>query len=120
MHYLIGFAVFAALMVIGAVSGEKTLTRRIAVATDILTFSVITRRYGVTISSWCRVQQLAGKDGSRFGRVLARVLNKLQSDHCARAVQADIERAELAMEYLAGADLAHQLAQWEQSVASKH
>lgn len=114
--FLIGFALFVVLMIGGAVSGEKTLTRRLAVATDILTFSVVTRRYGVTISSWCRLQQLAGTEGSKFGRALAWALDHIQKDHCAQAVQADIERAEAAMQFLAGADLAHRLSLWEQSL----
>jgi hypothetical protein len=109
--------IFLALMIIGVCAKEKTWTHRLAVSVDLIACSVVWLKYDVTISSWCRVQQLAGKDGNKFGRALGWVLNKIQKDHCALAVQADIERAEAAMEFLAGADLAQQLAEWEKSVA---
>ena len=96
----IAFGLFIAALVTGVLSGAHTLARTFSLAVDILTFSLFSRKFGITISSWCGLQIRAGAQGSRFGRALGWVLNHIQYRHCERAIQDDIRRANSAIDYL--------------------
>jgi hypothetical protein len=104
MIYLLGLIV---LLIVGAVSKEKTLTHRIAVALDILTLSVTWKQYDVTISSWCGMEIRKGSAGNKFGRALGWCLNHLQANHCELAILADLERAQSAATYLTLVSVRH-------------
>mgnify|MGYP000943517690 FL=1 len=69
------------------------------ITVDYLLSVVLFRRAGVTISS---MSALARNKGKQWGCVLCRVLDWIDTDHCTNAIQADIERANRALDTLKG------------------
>jgi len=64
-------------------------------------FSVLLfRRSGITVSSESAMARNAGK---RWGCLLCKLLDRLDTNHCTLAIQADIDRANLALKTLQNA-----------------
>ena len=86
---------------------SKTYVHNILIGLDCLGAALLFNRNDITISSMCRVVQLHdanetswrinGLDLQRwqiiFLRWLAVILDKIQTGHCAKAVEGDLERA---------------------------
>lgn len=71
----------------------------------------------VSLRSWCHIQRIAGNKGNPLGRHLGWVLNTItRRDYCREAVLRDVKRCDKALDYLASAQLAWSLAEWEESL----
>lgn len=92
--------VFLVLLTVGVFSGAKTWTRRFDLAVDMLTLSLFTKVYGVTISSACGLALRADPKGTTFLHKLGRVLNKIQTNHCELAIADDTIRLGEGLTYL--------------------
>lgn len=68
---------------------------------DLLFAGWIWRDYGITISSFTRLE-MRKVSAKRWARVLNGFLNLFEKEHCEKARLADIERAETAIKILKG------------------
>ncbi len=68
------------------------------VAIDIFFSSVIANGHNITISSRCGIA--TRENGNKWLIKLGKFLNYFEENHCELSIQADIERAKKAIEYL--------------------
>lgn len=67
---------------------------------DILLCGWIWRNYDITISSMTGLELRRGAAARRWARILGGFLNWLQTDHCEKAIAADLARLEMAHKIL--------------------
>lgn len=109
MTLLLCLLVFLVLIVVGVVSKEKTFTRKLAVAVDMLAATLLWSAYDITISSRAGIAvrlKTAKQPYSKLLVMLAYVLNKIDANHVELAIQADIMRGTSALLYLRIAEAA--------------
>ncbi len=87
---------------------SKTFTGIVAISADIFTASVFWKHADVTVSSLCGLE-LRKSGGIWSLRVIGRLLNRIQTDHCERAIASDIERAREALTLLGAKEENEQL-----------
>lgn len=103
MQFILFVLTFLVLLVVGAVSKEKTFTRKFAVAVDILFATLLWSSYDVTISARAGIAvraKAAKQPYSKLLVLLAYVLNKVEANHVELAIEADIDRAMSALAYM--------------------
>ncbi|CAB4124162.1 hypothetical protein UFOVP49_38 [uncultured Caudovirales phage] len=78
------------LVVIGLFTGQTTFTRYVSLGFDVFCNVLTGGKLGVTISARAGVAEI---EGELWGKVLSRLLNLLEPNHCQLAIQGDIDRA---------------------------
>jgi hypothetical protein len=94
-------AFFALATVIGVFANEGTFTHRVAIGVDMLFAVVFLQRFDITLSSWAGIES---QQGNRIASLLRNLLERIQPNHCAQAVEADKHRAMLTLAYLSSFD----------------
>lgn len=74
-------------------SWSNTYSHTLAIAVDMATASVFWNKEDITVSSLCGLALRANRSTSFPGR-LGAILNKIQTNHCELAIQADLTRAQ--------------------------
>ena len=67
---------------------------------DFFASAIVTRDYGITISSWCGLELRKGPGAHRWAKVLGAFLNWLEEDHCDKSIKADLFRANYVIKVL--------------------
>ena len=100
MKYI--FLAWAVLVTFGAFAKATSWSHRFAVAVDILTASIVWSTYDVTISSRCGWALRVPTRWNFLLCWLGVILNHVEKNHCELAIQADRDRALLALAFLGG------------------
>lgn len=86
------------LVITNRISG-KTYIGKVLLAFDYFVSVLWSRDFNITISSQCALYWMKGNP-PLFWRWLHRLLNGLQQDHCERARESDLRRAQIAIREL--------------------
>lgn len=83
--------VIVLIVVAGIFATANTWAYSVAIAFDMFAGALATRgQLGMTISAWCE----ATYQRNKYAAALRRLLNKLQVNHCQRALLSDVRRAQ--------------------------